>query len=271
MCAPPLAVSEQERRELERLSRSVSEPVRVVRQARALLSAAAGAANEETARRVGVAPNTVRAWRRGFAAGGLGWLGTVAPGRGPARSLSAAQEAAIVSDTLHAPAPGGAACWSTRAMAARHGVGKDIVARVWRERGLRPWRADAFKLSADPDFEAKLRDVVGLYLKPPERAAVFSLDEKTQIEALDRTQPSLPLRPGRNRTLTHDYKRNGTTDLFAALNVATGEVLHQTRRRHTGDDVLAFFKQIDQHTPRHLDVHVILDNVSAHKSEPVRK
>ena len=271
MCAPPLAVSDEDRTELERLSRSVCEPVRVVRQARALLLAAAGAANEETARCVGVAPNTVRAWRRGFAAGGLGWLGTVAPGRGPQRSLSAAQQAEIVSDTLHAEPPGAAVCWSTREMAARHGVGKDVVARVWREHGLRPWLADVFKLSADPDFEAKLTDVVGLYLKPPERAVVFSFDEKTQIQAIDRTQPSLPMRPGRNRTVTHDYRRNGTTDLFAALDAATGEVLHQTRRRHTGDDVLALFKQIDSHTPAGLDVHVILDNVSAHKSEPVRK
>ena len=271
MCASPLVVSGRDRQELVRLARSVSEPVRVVRQARALLSAADGTANEETARRVGVAPNTVRAWRRGFAGGGLGWLGTVAPGRGPARSLSAESEAAIVADTLHAEPPDGAVCWSTRALAARHGVGKDIVARVWRERGLRPWLADVFKLSADPDFEAKLHDVIGLYLDPPERAVVFSFDEKTQIQALDRTQPSLPMVPGRNRTLTHDYRRNGTIDLFAALNVATGEVLHQTRKRHTGKDVLAFFKWIDLHTPRHLDVHVILDNLSAHKSEPVRK
>ena len=131
--------------------------------------------------------------------------------------------------------------------------------------------ADVFKLSQDPDFEAKLCDVIGLYLDPPERAAVFSFDEKTQIQALDRTQPSLPMKRGRAQTMTHDYKRNGTLDLFAALNVATGEVLHQTRRRHTGADVLAFFKWIDLHTPRHLDVHVILDNLSAHKSEPVRK
>ena len=154
---------------------------------------------------------------------------------------------------------------------ARHGVGKDIIARVWRERGLRPWRVDVFKLSNDKNFEAKLRDVVGLYLDPPEAAVVFSFDEKTQVQALDRTQPSLPLRRGRAATMTHDYKRNGTVDLFAALNVATGEVLHQTRRRHTGADVLAFFRWIDVHTPRDLDVHVILDNLSAHKSEPVRK
>ena len=150
----------------------------MVRQARVLLSAAEGVANDETARRVGVAPNTVRAWRRGFAAGGLGWLGTVAPGRGPARLLSAEQEAAIVSDTLHVEPPDGAVCWSTRALAQVHGVGKDIVARVWREHGLRPWKADVFKLSADPDFEAKLCDVIGLYLDPPERAVVFSFDEK---------------------------------------------------------------------------------------------
>ena len=139
--------------------------------------------------------------------------------------------AAIVADTLCAEPPDGAGCWSTRQMAARHGVGKDFVAQTWRERGLRPWLADVFKVSADPDFEAKLADVIGLYVDPPERAVVFSFDEKTQIQALDRTQPSLRLRPGRNRTMTHDYKRNGTIDLFAALNVATGEVLHQTRKR----------------------------------------
>lgn len=268
--AAPLRVTPGQRAELERLRRSGATPQRVVRQAEVLLSAAEGAANEETARRVGVAPNTVRAWRRGFESGGLGWLGTVAPGRGPARALGADGEAAIISDTLTAEPPDGASRWSTRAMAARCGVGKDVVARTWREAGLRPWRTDIFKVSADPDFEAKLADVVGLYLDPPEAAAVFSFDEKTQVQALDRTQPSLPMRRGRAQTMTHDYKRNGTVDLFAALNVATGEVLHQTRRRHTGADVLAFFRWIDLHTPRELDVHVILDNLSAHKSAPVR-
>ena len=134
-------------------------------------------------------------------------------------------------------------------MAARHGVGKDTVARIWRAGRLRPWQVDTFKLSNDPDFEAKLVDVVGLYLDPPETAVVFSFDEKTQVQALDRTQPSLPMKPGRGRTMTHDYRRNGTVDLFAALNIATGEVLHDTRRRHAGDDVLAFFKLIDLHVP----------------------
>ena len=165
--AAPLRVTRGRRAELERLRRSGATPQRVARQAEALLSAAEGAANEETARRVGVAPNTVRAWRRGFADGGLEWLGTVAPGRGPERALGDEAEAAIVADTLTAEPPDGASRWSTRAMAARHGAGKDFVARTWGEAGLRPWRADVFKLSADPDFEAKLRDAVGLYLDPP--------------------------------------------------------------------------------------------------------
>ena len=148
---------------------------------------------------------------------------------------------------------------------------KNYVAQVWRERNLRPWKTDAFKLSTDPQFEEKLQDVIGLYVNPPEHAVVFSFNEKTQIQTLDRTQPSLPIRPRRNRTMTHDYKRNGTVDLFAALDVATGEVLTQTRRSHTGADVLAFFEHIDRDTPDDLDVHVILDNLSAHKSKPVRE
>ncbi len=130
------------------------------------------------------------------------------------------------------------------ALGDRHGVGKDTVARIWKARNLRPWRVDTFKLSNDPNFEAKLVDVVGLYLDPPERAVVFSFDEKTQCQALDRTQPSLPLKPGRGRTMTHDYRRHGTVDLFAAMNIATGEVLHDTRRSHAGADVLGL--QVDR-------------------------
>ncbi|MDE0496552.1 MAG: IS630 family transposase [Acidimicrobiaceae bacterium] len=271
MCAAALGMSDSDRAELGRVASSSASTVRAARQARVLLLAADGVANEAIARREQVAPNTVRAWRAGFEAGGLAWVDTVAPGRGPERSVSAETEAAIVADTLTVEPPGGAVCWTTREMAARHGVGKDIVARTWREAGLRPWRTDIFKVSGDPDFEAKLDDVIGLYLDPPERAVVFSFDDKTQIQALDRTQPSLPLKAGRARTLTHDCKRNGTIDLFAALNVATGQVLTQTRRRHTGDDVLAFLKETDRRTPRHLDIHVVLDNLSAHKSDPVRK
>ncbi len=161
MCAVALELDDTARAGLERVAASGGSTVRAARQARVLLWAAEGLANEEIARRARVAPNTVRAWRRGFEAGGLGWLDTVAPGRGPGRSVSAEAEAAIVADTLCEPPPGGASCWTTREMAARHGVGKDVVARTWREAGLRPWRTDIFKISADPDFEAKLADVVG--------------------------------------------------------------------------------------------------------------
>ena len=145
------------------------------------------------------------------------------------------------------------------------------MARIWRDHNLRPWNIVTFKVSNDPDFEEKLVDVVGLYMSPPERAIVFSFDEKTQVQALDRTQPSLPLKPGRAGTMTHDYKRHGTTDFFAAMNVATGEVLYDTRTSHKSTDVLQFFKLIDLHVARDLDIHVVLDNLSAHKAPPVAK
>ena len=264
-------LSDGERSGLERLARSVSAPWCRVRPARALLALADGGSVRGVAREMGAHQDTVRRWRDEFPARGVERLGVVAPGRGRKRRIPEEVEEAIVADTLTEQPPDGSVCWSTRTMAARHGVGKNYVAQVWRERGLRPWRTDVFKLSTDPHFEEKLRDVIGLYANPPERAAVFSFDEKTQIQALDRTQPSLPIRPGRNRTMTHDYKRNGTVDLFAALNVATGEVLTRTRKRHTGADVLAFFKEIDRSTPGDLGIHVILDNLSAHKSQPVRE
>lgn len=256
---------------VEALARSTSAPHRKVVQARALLALADGASVRSTARTLGSHQDTVARWRDRFLAEGVSGIGVIAPGRGRRPEIPPRVVDAIVHDTLRTVPEDGSACWTTRAMGARHGVGKDTVARIWRARKLRPWRVDTFKLSKDPRFEAKLVDVVGLYLNPPERAVVFSFDEKTQVQALDRTQPSLPMKPGRGRTMTHDYKRNGTVDLFAALNIATGEVLHDTRRRHAGDDVLAFFKLIDLHVPRHLDVHVVLDNLSAHKSEPVTK
>jgi len=150
-------------------------------------------------------------------------------------------------------------------------VSAATVQRVWSARGLKPHLVKSFKLSSDKHFEEKLIDVVGLYLNPPERAAVFCFDEKTQVQALDRTQPSLPMKPGRAGTMTHDYKRNGTIDLFAALNVGTGEVITATRKSHTAKDVLAFFKLVDLDVPRELDVHVILDNLSAHKAPEIKE
>ena len=265
-----LVLSVGDREALERIGGSCVEPHRRVVAAGALLALADGASVRSVARGLGSHQDTVRRWRDRFLESGADGIGRVAPGRGRRRVIGGDAVAAIVADTLYEAPEDGSVCWSTRSMAERHGVGKDTVARIWRARGLKPWRADVFKLSADPCFEDKLVDVVGLYADPPERAAVFSFDEKTQVQALDRTQPSLPIKPGRARTLTHDYKRHGTLDLFAALNVSTGEVLAQTRKRHTAKDVLAFFKWIDLHTPRHLDVHIVLDNLSAHKSQPVR-
>jgi transposase len=156
-------------------------------------------------------------------------------------------------------------------LAARVGIGKDSVAKIWADHGLKPWRVETFKISNDPRFGEKLVDVVGLYVDPPARAAVFCFDEKTQCQALDRTQPSLPMKPGRAGTMTHDYKRNGTIDLFAAMNIATGEVLTDLRKGHAGADVLRFFKQIDATVPDDLDVHVILDNLSAHSAPEIVK
>lgn len=269
--APRLIVSHRERKALKRMAHSMSLPHRTVVQAKALVLAADGVANEAIARECSTTPDTVRRWRRKFEAGGLEAVGSIASGRGRKPSISQETVDAIVHDTLHTIPDDESTSWSTRTMGERHGVGKDTVARIWRGRKLRPWRAETFKLSNDPDFEAKLVDVVGLYLNPPERAVVFSFDEKTQVQALDRTQPSLPLKKGRGKTMTHDYKRNGTTDLFAALNVGTGEVLHQTRKTHTSTDVLAFFRWIDLHTPRDLEIHVVLDNLSAHKSAEVKQ
>jgi len=270
LAADPLVMSEEDREALALMARSPSLAHRTVLRARALLLAADGVAIYETARQVGVSSNSVRSWRRRFEAEGLAGVGTIAKGRGRRSWVAADVEDAVVHDTLHVRPDDGSTHWTTRTMGARHGIGKDTVARIWRKHDLKPWRIDTFKVSNDPEFEAKLVDVVGLYLDPPARAVVFSYDEKTQVQALDRTQPSLPMKRGRGGTMTHDYKRNGTTDLFAAMNVATGEVIYDTRKSHKSTDVLRFFKLIDLHVPKELDVHVVLDNLSAHKAPPVR-
>ena len=248
----------------------MSLPHRRVVQAKALLLAADGVATNEVARRCGTTDTSVRAWRRRFVTEGIGGVGRIAPGRGRRSWMPEGTIAAVVHDTMHNKPDDGSTHWTTRLMADRHGIGKDSVARIWRDHGLKPWKVDTFKISNDPHFEDKLIDVVGLYLNPPDKAVVFSFDEKTQCQALDRTQASLPMKRGRGETMTHDYKRNGTTDLFAALNVATGEVLYGTKKRHTANDVLAFFKYIDLHVPKGLEVHVVLDNLSAHKAPEVR-
>ena len=266
-----MSVSDDQRQELGRVAFSSVLPHRQVVQAQALLWAADGVANEEIARRCRVDSDTVRRWRNRFSERGFDGVGTIAKGRGRKSWLPADTVQRVVELTLTGEPPGGETHWTTRSLAAQVGVGKDTVAKVWSDHQLKPWKFDVFKLSNDPEFESKLVDVVGLYLKPPARAVVFSFDEKTQCQALDRTQPSLPMKPGRGGTMTHDYKRHGTIDLFAAMNVGTGEVQTHLRKGHAGADVLAFFRQIDTTVPKGLSVHVILDNLSAHKAPEVRQ
>lgn len=253
------------------MAASSSLPHRQVVQARALLWAGQGLANEEIARRSGVDSDTVARWRSRFIERGTAGVGVIAKGRGRKPGLAAGTVAEVLRVTREEAPPGGATHWSTRTMARRMGIGKDSVAKIWADHNLKRWQVKTFKLSNDPRFEEKLVDVVGLYMNPPARAVVFCFDEETQCQALDRTQPSLPMKPGRAATMTHDYKRNGTIDLFAALNVATGEVLTDLRNGYTGADVLRFFKQIDTTVGRDLDIHVVLNNLSAHSTPEIKK
>ena len=267
--AAALVMSAGQRDVLEKLAASRTAPFREVQRARALLLAADGVANTVIATRVGATPVTVRSWRTRFEAQGLAKFGKVAPGRG--RKVVIRQEVIdqIVELTQHAR-PEGETHWSTRTMAKRVGVSKDTVQRVWSARQLKPHRIETFKLSNDPRFEEKLVDVVGLYLDPPEHAIVLCMDEKSSVQALDRTQPSLPMIKGRAATLTHDYKRHGTTTLFAALDVLTGTVIGSCLPRHRHTEFLKFLKIIDAEVPAGLQVHLILDNYATHKHPNVK-
>ncbi len=266
--APALSVSPAQREVLERVARSSSAAHREVLRARVLLDAADGVGNRTIAGRHGVTAVTVRAWRDVFEVDGLTDWGKVKAGRGRKPSISAEKVAEIVELTTKTRPPG-ATHWSCRTMAKRVGVSPATVQRIWSELGLQPHRVDMFKVSNDPRFTEKLIDVVGLYLNPPERAIVLCMDEKSQIQALDRTQASLPMTPGRAGTMTHDYKRNGTTTLFAALDVLTGRVIGQCLPRHRHEEFLTFLKTIDREVPRGLQVHLILDNYATHKHPDV--
>ena len=213
---------------------------------------------------------TVRLWLDRYDAGGLPAITSDQPRSGRPKRTSAEIDAEIVRRVQEEAPPQGTH-WTTRLMAEQMGVSRSHVWRVWQAHGIAPHRVDYFKISTDPRFVEKLRDVVGLYLDPPERAVVFSFDEKSQIQALDRTQPGLPLKPGRAGTMTHDYKRHGTTTLFAALDVATGTVLHDCMPRHRHQEFLRFLRKIDQSVPAELDIHVILDNYGTHKHEKVKR
>jgi transposase len=265
-----LNLSDGQRSTLEKLARSQTAPQRQVTRAKALLMAADGVANEHIAASVGVSPTTVRAWRSRFAEEGLAKLGQVRRGRGPKPSITPEQVEQIVHDTLHAK-PRGETHWSTRSMARHAGVSRSTVQRIWHARGLKPHLVDTFKVSTDPAFEEKLTDVVGLYLNPPENAIVLCMDEKSQVQALERSQPSLPMKKGRAGTMTHDYRRHGTTTLFAALNVLTGVVIGQCQPRHRHEEFLKFLRTIDRQVPKGLGVHLILDNYATHKHPNVQR
>lgn len=265
--APPLAVSESERAALGSLARAGRTEQRIATRARIVLGAADGRPNRTLAEELGVSPMTIVLWRRRFDQQRLAGLGD-APRPGRAPTYGRAERDRVIALTLEPP-PDGTTHWSARRMAARTGISITTVQRIWAEAGLKPHRTETFKWSTDPELVTKVRDVVGLYLAPPERAIVLSVDEKTQIQALDRTQPMLPLRPGQVERHTHDYERHGTTSLFAALDVATGKVTTEARPQHTGADFLAFVRRLDRVYPDH-ELHVILDNVSSHKTPAVR-
>ena len=254
---------------LEKLMRSRTAPHRDVQRATALVMASDGFANTRIAKEVGVSPTTVVNWRERFAVDGLKGFSGVRPGRGRKPSIPAAKVEEIVRLTLH-ETPSGETHWSCRTMAQRAGVSPATVQRIWAARGLAPHRVVTFKLSSDPRFEEKLVDVVGLYLNPPENAIVLCMDEKSQIQALDRTQPSLPMKLGRAGTMTHDYKRHGTTTLFAALDVLTGAVIGQCLPRHRHTEFLKFLKTIDREVPKGLQIHLILDNYATHNHPAVK-
>jgi transposase len=267
--AEALDVSEGQREVLDTLARSQTLPFRVVARARVLLLAADGVSNVEIAEVAGVSRPTVLAWRAEFVEWGLADFGEVAKGRGRKPSIPAQTIAHVVDLTLHSR-PDGQTHWSCRTMAAATGISSATVQRIWSARGLAPHRVDTFKLSNDKRFEEKLVDVVGLYLNPPDRAVVLCADEKSQIQALDRTQPSLPMKKGRAATMTHDYKRNGTTTLFAALDVLTGKVIGQCLPRHRNGEFLRFLRTIDRQVPTGLAVHLILDNYGTHNHPNVK-
>ena len=268
--AAALVLSDSDRNVLTKWSHSATAPHRVVTRAKALLMAGDGAPNSRIATALGVSRPTVLKWRAQFLFDGLDSVGTVRAGRGRKPRITQHQVQAIVQATLHETPPG-ATHWSCRSMAKAAGVSRSTVQRIWDAHGLQPHRVETFKLSTDPAYTEKLTDVVGLYLNPPERAVVLCIDEKSQIQALDRTQPGLPIRPGRCGTMTHDYKRNGTTTLFAALNVLTGKVIGQCHGRHRHQEFLKFLRRLDRAFPPDITLHLVLDNYGTHKHDAVRQ
>jgi len=267
--AATITVTDEQRVTLQRWARGRSTPMRLMQRAKMILMAATGKQNDEIARTLGVQASTVSRWRRRFAERGLVGIEKDAPrgGRKPTQQRHWAQR--IIETTLHETPPM-ATHWSIRTLAKHLGTSPSLVQRVWKAHQLKPSQVQTFKLSRDRHFVEKLLDVVGLYLHPPDHALVLCCDEKSQIQALDRTQPGLPLKKGRCGTMTHDYKRNGTTTLFAALELAEGKLIGTCMSRHRHQEWIKFLKLIDHETPEGLDLHLIVDNYNTHKHPKVK-
>jgi len=267
--ADVLPMTDEQKKTLEAWVRARMTPQRTVLRAQICLMASEGRSNNAIAKGLGTSRTTVILWRRRFRENGCSGISSDAPHGVSTRRLDTGKEKAIVEATLHTKPPD-ATHWSTRSMARSQGVGKSTVQRIWDAHGLQPHRVRPFKLSKDKRFVEKLTDVVGVYLNPPDKAVVMCIDEKSQVQALNRTQPGLPMKPGRCGTMTHDYKRNGTTCLFAALNVLEGKVIGSCFPRHRHLEFLKFLRTIDREVPKELDIHAILDNYGTHNHPKVR-
>jgi transposase len=268
--APSVSLTEEQSIQLKGWARGRKTPARLVRRAKIVLLAAEGKQNKEIAALLGVMPRIVALWRARFLELGVAGLEKDAPRSGRKPTLSEAKVRSIVRRTTQ-ETPRNATQWSTRSMAKSEGVSEATVRRIWQRHGLKPHLMRTFKLSRDPHFVERLEDVVGLYLNPPEHAIVLSVDEKSQIQALDRTQPGLPIKKGRAGTMTHDYKRHGTTTLFAALNTLDGSVLATCMRRHRHTEWLRFLRLIDRNVDPTKEVHIIADNYATHKHPAVHR
>ena len=264
--APEIVLTNEEHDELTKLVRSKLSSVRLAHRARIVLLAADGMQNKAIAQQLGVGRVQVARWRERYAESRLAGIERDLPRGAPPAKVDVARLVELTTQTK----PEAATHWSTRTMAAELGVSAASVSRHWRANGLKPHIVRGFKVSRDPQFVEKLEDIVGLYMSPPEHALVLCCDEKSQIQALDRTQPGLPLKKGRAATMTHDYKRNGTTTLFAALNVLDGQVIGQCQQRHTHAEWLKFLKKIDRETPKAKTLHLIADNYATHKHPTVQ-
>lgn len=265
----PLEMTQEQRRVLETWVRAANTPQSVVMRAKIAILAADGRSNYRIARDVGVSRPTVILWRERFRQGGPEALTEIAPGRGR-RVQYGAERIREITEATTQTKPSGATHWSTRTMAKAQGVSKATIQRIWSAQGLQPHRTKRFKLSKDRNFTEKLTDVVGLYINPPDKALVLCVDEKSQIQALQRTQPGLPMRKGRCGTMTHDYKRHGTTTLFAALNVLDGRVIGECMARHRHQEFLRFLRRLDQEFPGKTPLHLIVDNYGSHKQPKVK-